>query len=763
MRLPVCLFALVVSAQAVDFNRDIRPILSDNCFACYGPDDKQRKAGLRLDTREGAFAKAGLIAAGDAAHSRLFLRVNESKARRMPPAWAGMPALTAHQIDLVRQWINDGAKWETHWAYAPPKRAETPKVSKPGWVRNPVDAFILARLDKEALKPSPEAGRATLIRRVTYDLTGLPPAPAEVDAFLKDKSPAAYEKVVDRLLASPHYGERMAMQWLDFARYADTHGYHIDSHRDMWPWRDWVIRAFNGNERFDQFTVEQLAGDLLPSPTRDQLIATGFNRNHMINFEGGAIPEEYQVEYVVDRVEATANTWMGMTMGCARCHDHKYDPIKQRDFYRFFAFFNTVSEKGLDGRRGNADPMLPLPTPEQAANLARVKQAIEAHQQALPEAGVAEAQRRWEVTAIETLARPTRQGLLAHYAFDGSLADSSGNYRDGRAITNDVTFSPGMVNGAAEFDGETEARIADPGPFDAGGPFSVALHVRGSTRESAVMQKVDAAGRGFEVSFGEQVSVPIQKRYHPLIVSLTAKAPDQAIRVRTRNRLPQNEWSHVAITYDGSAKAAGIQIYFNGKLEPGEVLDDRLSGGFETPVPLTIGNRKSGRPFRGRMDDLRFYDRALLQAEIEQLAIDEPTRATLLRPEAVRSKDQKDRLREYFLTRSAPDSYRKLYAGLNELKKQKEQLDELIPNTMVMRELDKPRPTFVLARGDYRNQTEKVTPGVPAVLPPLEKDAPLNRLTLARWLVDPSHPLTARVAVNRYWQMYFGQGIVKTS
>src|SRR5579863_3491659 len=357
----------------VDFDSQIRPIFSDKCYACHGPDGSKRMANLRLDNKDGgAYADRGgyrPIVPGDSASSRLFQRVSSTKkASLMPPPYSGL-ALTPQQVETIRKWIDEGAPWEAHWSYIPPKRPDTPNVSNPGWVRNPIDSFVLAKLDAEGLKPSPEAGRAALIRRVSFDLTGLPPTLAEVDAFLADKSPDAYEKVVDRLLHSPRYGERMTMQWLDLARYADTHGYHIDSAREMWHWRDWVIQAFNDNMPYDRFTIEQLAGDLLPGSTDAQKIASGFNRNHMINFEGGAIPEEYQNEYVVDRLEATATTWRGMTLGCARCHDHKYDPLSQKEFYRFYAFFNSISEEGLDGKRGNAKPFLQLPSAEQKARL----------------------------------------------------------------------------------------------------------------------------------------------------------------------------------------------------------------------------------------------------------------------------------------------------------------------------------------------------------------------------------------------------------
>jgi hypothetical protein len=349
---------------AIDFNRHIRPIFSENCFACHGPDDKQRKAKLRLDVRESAVDRAAVIVPGRAAQSELLKRVaSDDPEVRMPPPKTGK-RLTAQQVELLRRWIDQGAKWSGHWAFLRPERPDLPAVNDRAWPRNPIDYFILSRLEREALAPSPEADRTTLIRRLTLDLTGLPPTPAEVDAFLGDASPKAYEKVVDRLLDSPRYGERMALEWLDAARFADTHGYHIDSARNMTRWRDWVIRAYNRNLPFDQFTIEQLAGDLLPGATVEQRIASGFNRNHMINFEGGAIPEEYLTAYIVDRVNTTGTVWMGLTIGCAQCHDHKFDPITQQEYYQFYAFFHNVPENGLDGIKGNAAPVLKEPTPE---------------------------------------------------------------------------------------------------------------------------------------------------------------------------------------------------------------------------------------------------------------------------------------------------------------------------------------------------------------------------------------------------------------
>jgi hypothetical protein len=764
------LFALIAwlsafpAIAAVDFDRDVRPILSDNCFACHGPDDKARMANLRLDTRDGLFANQ-VIVPGGSARSKLYQKISAAdRNRRMPPAAFGR-TLTSKQVETIKEWIDQGAKWELHWSYVPPKRPEPPAVKEAGWVRNSIDAFILARLEKEGLTPSPEAGKVTLLRRVTFDLTGLPPTPAEADAFAADKSADAYEKVVDGLLASPRYGERMAMQWLDLARYADTHGYHIDSAREMWHWRDWVIQAFNRNLPFDEFTIEQLAGDLLPHATLEQKIATGFNRNHMVNFEGGAIPEEYHVEYVADRVETTAAVWLGLTMGCARCHDHKYDPISQKDFYRFFAFFNTVEEKGLDGRKGNAKPMLQLPSAQQKAELDELETAIPAKQKILDSSETAALQKHWEETRLSTLPEAPRNGLLAHYELDGSFADSSGHYAYGRTLSGDPTFGDGMVGKSVDFDGDTHVTLGNVADFDRGDPFTLSTWIRSNNgKEQSLLQKVanPPGRRGWELLFEQGRLVPIQKRAARLVLRLMHQWPDDAIAVRTKPELMVGQWSHVSISYDGSGKAAGLRLYVDGKAQEFEVLQDSLTGGMCAGAPLEIGNKELGKPYKGRLDDLRIYNRVLEPAEVEHIALQHPVRVILEGVTGKRTKEQDKQLREYFLTYDAPEQLLRTYKDLKALEKRKESLEEAIPNTMVMAEMEKPRDTFVLGRGDYRTKLEKVTPGVPPVLPPLPKGAAPDRLALARWLVDPAHPLTARVVVNRYWQMYFGIGLVKT-
>ncbi|MBV8550168.1 MAG: DUF1553 domain-containing protein [Acidobacteriaceae bacterium] len=749
--------ALSAATSSIDFDRQVRPILSDNCFTCHGPDEKHRMAGLHFDTKEGAFSKPGVITPGDSAHSKMYWRIsNPNEAMRMPPPYSGRK-LTPAQIETIKSWIDAGAVWQTHWAFVPPKRPDLPPVQNKDWVRTPIDQFVLAKLEKEGLKPSPEADKATLLRRVTFDLTGLPPTPAELQAFLDDTSPEAYEKVLDRLLASPHYGERMTMQWLDFARYADTHGYHIDSAREMWPWRDWVIQAFNRNMPYDQFTLEQIAGDLLPKATQSQIIATGFNRNHMINFEGGAIPEEYQNEYIVDRIEATSTTWLGVTLGCARCHDHKYDPFRQKDFYSFGAFFSSVPEKGLDGYKGNAVPFLQMPNEKQAEMKALLIKAIK---QKDDEIAVAES--NWEQHDREASVMDVTSGLIAEYAFNDSLSNRLPPAVAARVVNGKLPFTDGRVGRAADFEEEPQVSFGNTGGFSTGKPFSFAMWLRADGPSGmAILQhyeKSPKAGPGYELALDY-----CNKDNCNVIVRFQSNGPDTGIEAKSTEGVTLKEWNHVVVSYDGSGKAKGIQIYIDGRgVRTTVVLDNMTPASFETGE-MQIGNKDWGTPFKGQLDDLRIYNRRLYADEAYQLGLVSPIQTVLEIESEHRSDDQKKWLRAYFLREIGNPAEKQLGTDYATLNRGLDQLNREIPSTMIMGEMEKPRDTFVLLRGDYRNQGEKVEPNTPAVLPPLPKDAPRNRLTLAKWLVDPGNPLTARVAVNHFWQMYFGIGIVKTS
>lgn len=758
--------ALSASAQSskgkVDFNRDVLPVLSENCFACHGFDANARKAGLRLDTPDGATAKLPsgnfAIVPGKPNESTLTLRVTT---RTMPPPNSGKK-LTDAQIETLRRWVEQGAKYEQHWAFVPPQRPDIPTVRNKAWVLNPIDAFILARLEKEGRRPSPAADRVTLIRRLSLDLTGLPPTPAEVDAFLADKSPNAYEKVVDRLLASPRFGERMAVVWLDMARYADTHGFHIDSHRDMWKWREWVIGAFNRNLPYDQFIIEQLAGDLLPNPTLEQKIATGFNRNHPINFEGGAIPEEYHTAYIVDRIDTTATAFMGLTFRCAQCHDHKYDPFTMKDYYRFYAFFNNVPEQGLDGQKGNAAPFIKVPSHEQQEQLDAYARKIADLEGALRAraAEVAREQAQWEKTALAELNRSpaTSVGLLAHYALDETSGEQVHDLR-GKQPTGTVRgkadWQPGKFGGALRFDGNTHVDIGNAGNFERTEKFSYGAWVYPtSTEHMTVLSRLDDAAnhRGWDLYLGDG----------KVFVHLIHQWEGNAIRVNTKQPIETNKWTHVFATYDGSSKAKGVKIYLNGKPAEVEVTHDKLSDTIQTPVALRLGRRSPGAPFKGMIDDVRIYHRELSAAEVQQLAGLETIRQILVTAPEKRSDEQRSALSKYYLE-NYDEPYKQLTVELADWKKKRDELDAAIPTTMVMQEMEKPRETFMLIRGEYDKKGEKVTAGTPEALPPMPKDAPPNRLGLAKWLVDPSHPLTARVAVNNFWQMIFGTGLVKTA
>jgi hypothetical protein len=755
--LPAAVWMLQAATPEINFDRQVRPILSDNCFMCHGPDEKHRMANLHFDTKEGAFGKPGVIVPGDSAHSKMYLKIsNPNEAMRMPPVYSGRK-LTPAQIETLKQWIDSGAKWETHWSFVPPKRPDLPPVQDKQWVRTPIDQFVLAKLESEGLKPAPEADRAILLRRVTFDLTGLPPTAEELNAFLQDKSPQAYEKVVDRLLASPHYGERMTMQWLDFARYADTHGYHIDSAREMWPWRDWVIAAFNRNEPYDQFTIEQLAGDLLPKPTQAQVIATGFNRNHMINFEGGAIPEEYQNEYIVDRIEATSTTWLGITLGCARCHDHKYDPLRQKDFYSFGAFFNAVPEKGLDGYTGNAVPFLQLPSERQKSIKEMLQTAIKEK-----DAEIAAAQATWEQHEREMPVSDITSGLVNEYTFDETLSDRL--HTDvAKVVSGKVSYKAGRVGRAADLDESPQVSFGNISAISDSKPFTVAAWVKPDGPSGmALLQEFD---KGQKNSAGFEIAVDYcNKKNCNVIVRLRGKDADSVLQAKSESGLALEQWNHLAVSYDGSRRAQGIQIYVDGQNVNTAVDVDKYGAGVSYEKgDLQIGNKDWGTPFKGQLGELRVYDRRLYPTEANELGSRSPLHAILALSADHRSEDQQKWIRQYFLQEAGNPAEKQLDVDFVSLNKGLDQLNKEIPSTMVMADMEKPRDTYILKRGDYQLRGDKVEANTPAVLPPLPKDAPRNRLTLAKWIVDPANPLTARVAVNHFWQMYFGIGIVKTS
>ena len=726
----------------IEFNRDIRPILSDNCYACHGPDEKQRLSGLRLDTAEGATADRGgrhAVLPGKPEQSVLLDRVRQAnEALRMPPVYAAKPKLSERQIGLLERWIEQGANYEGHWAFIAPRKAALPAADPGQWARTPIDRFILARLESLGLEPAPEAAKETLLRRVTLDLTGLPPTLAEIDAFLADDSARAYEKVIDRLLDSPRYGERMAIRWLDAARYADTNGYQTDAARDMYRWRDWVIEAFNSNMPFDRFTIEQLAGDLLPNPSMEQVIATGFNRNHRANSEGGIVPEEYRVEYVVDRIETTSTVWMGLTIGCTRCHDHKFDPFTQTEFYQLAAYFNNIPERGRVFKFGNTPPMIPAPTREQQTRLAEIDQRV-----AKTEANFEAVRRRHES------ARPSfppgsdwypERDLALHQALDGGAA--------------------GKLGSAHAFDGAAALPVGEePNPnYDE--RFTIAAWINAEDPNGAILSKTDPEADDQGDGFGGWGFYLIDGKLKLLMVQ---RWLDDALRVATAAPVTLGEWHHVAVSYDGSRFATGVQFYVDGKPVELEVELDSINQDTKGKTPIRIGaggGLKKG--FSGSIDELRMYTGVVSPEQVAVLATPETLDRIAAIPETQRTPGQREKLRLARLERYGPEKLTTAWKALVEARRERAALKDTFPTVMVMEEMREPRETHRLNRGVYDMPAEKVTRATPAVLPPMPAGVPNNRLGFAKWLVSEEHPLTSRVAVNRVWQMFFGRGLVNT-
>ena len=709
----------LLPAAPVEFNRDVRPILSDRCWACHGPDSVNRKANLRLDVEASARPKI------QAMMERI---TSTNKALRMPPVYAGA-GLTDQQIATLKAWVEQGAPWQKHWSLIPPQRPTAPTVRDAAWPKNDLDRFVLARLEQEGLTPAPAVNKYTLARRVALDLTGLPPSPAEVDAFMNDTASNAYEKYVDRLLASPRYGERMAARWLDAARYADTNGYQTDAERFMWRWRDWVIEAFNRNLRFDQFTIEQLAGDLLPNPTLDQLIATGFNRNHRGNGEGGSIPEEFLAEYHSDRVETTSTVWMGLTMTCTRCHDHKYDPLTQKEFYQFTAFFNNLEEKGKVFKYGNSPPLIPAPTRAQQVDLARVDDAVKT------------ARATFDASAA---ARRTGQA-----AWENALT-AGADWQPTRFQVNHFPLN------ATEFDGVNFLDQGQQvGDFGFQSRFTVSVRIKPTAATGAIVSKA--------IDKEEQDGWGIYLKDGKLQVNLVQRWLDDCLRVESTAAVPLNEWTHIAVSYDATRVAAGIKVFINGEAAKMRVIVDDLNQTFTTKEPFRIG-AGNGFRFKGQLNELRIYERDLTPRDVAALAMNDTLAVAAQVPAARRTRAQTDKLEWAYLDQFATPEIRRAWGDVRETEHKRALFLEGLPTVMIMREREgvEPRPAFLLSRGSYDRPGERVQREVPASLPPLPAGVPRDRLALAKWLVNGEHPLTARVTVNRYWQMLFGTGIVKT-
>ncbi|MBM3823911.1 MAG: DUF1553 domain-containing protein [Verrucomicrobia bacterium] len=763
----------IAHPAAVDYGRDVQPILADNCYQCHGPDENARKAKLRLDTQEGALTPQegkSAIVAGNPAASALVARItSKDPEERMPPAESHRK-LTPAQIELLTRWVGEGAPWGKHWAFETPRSPGVPRTKMRNWARHDIDRFILARLEAERMQPSREADRALWLRRVSLDLTGLPPTIEELDTFLADRTARAHEKVVDRLLNSPAFGERMAVEWLDTARYADTHGFQMDRYRPAWPYRDWVIEAFNSNLPMDQFIQWQLAGDLLPNPTRSQRLATAFNRLHLQNEEGGIVEEEFRTSHVVDRVNTLGTAFLGLTLDCARCHDHKYDPISQKDFYRLFAFFNNIDEFGQTSYFTDSTPVpaMLLTDPATDQSLAHMKakvRQLESQQARLVEQA-RPAFEAWLKTWSETEPKPALDipGLRSSFSFEEWKDQKSpnsveaGKPAEGR---DDPKPVEGFQGRGVELTGDNGMAFRGSGAFSRHDPFTLALALR--PNELAPRQVVlhrsmaanDAGSRGYEILLeAGRVAVGLHHMW-----------PGNSLKVVSETSLPVRQWTHLTVTYDGSSQAKGLKLYLDGRPVRVEIVRDGLTKDmtYERGDPdLQVGFRFRDNGFKdGRFDELRIFHRALTEAEVAQVAGVGSLSETLARA-AKGDPEGRERGLAFFTATRFPPA-RNFEESLRHLRREHGSRIQSIPEMMVMREMEHPRVTRILKRGAYDAPAEAVTAGTPEKFPDMASDWPRNRLGLAKWLTSESQPLTARVWVNRAWQLMFGTGLVESS
>lgn len=746
MLVSVALVALPLSVvkaddATIEFNRDVRPILSENCYHCHGPDEETRAADLRLDTSEGA--KEYAIVEGDASASDLFDRISADDPDMVMPPPDSERKLSKEQIETIRRWIDQGAKYQSHWSFRSPTRPALPQADSTDLA---IDQFTSRMLEKKGWQRAERADRETLIRRATFDLIGLPPTIEEIDEFLADDSPDAYGKLLDRLMERPEFGERMASDWLDAARYSDTYGYQVDRDRFVWPWRDWVIGAINDNLPYDKFLTWQLAGDLLPDATQDQVLATTFNRLHPQKVEGGSVPEEFRIEYVADRTQTIGTAMLGLTLECCRCHNHKYDPLSQRDYYQLTAFFDNIDEAGLYSyfTPSIPTPTLTLPNDNEKESLTQKQAAVDAARDQLAKAMSDRADAWKEAWGKIDQEQRFAQPVEAH-DFDGDVKGPNESVE-------------GVFGKAIELTGD-DAVKTKVGNFSRYQPFSVSLWIKTPNHKdrAVVFHRsrawTDAASRGYQLLIEDG----------KLSWSLIHFWPGNAIRIRTKDAIAVDQWMHVVVTNDGSSRAGGLGLYINGKAAEIEIVRDSLTkhitggGGNE----IAIGERFRDRGFKnGSVDQFEVYDKQLSELEILRL-FDADTIAFADGSSEGLTESQAALLADHFLRRHDEPIQTEL-TNLLEARKAFCGLQDKVKEIMVMREMETPRQTYLLGRGAYDNRTDEVAPGTPAALPPLPQELPQNRLGFSKWLTDPSHPLTSRVAVNRLWQICFGTGLVRT-
>ena len=769
------------SGQHLDFNKDVQPILASNCFSCHGPDPETRKGGLRLDLGESAFqkrpGKRDAIVPGHPESSELVRRIESKDPHELMPQSAQGEAkpMKPQEIAILKEWVAEGAHYKPHWAFEKPVRANLPAVKEKGWVRTPIDDFVLARLEQEGLQPSPEAGKSTLIRRVTLDLTGLLPTPEEVNAFVQDPSPQAYEHVVDRLLARPSFGEERARYWLDYARYADTYGLHFDNHRWIWPYRDYLIKSFNANKPFDQFAKEQIAGDLLPASDIDQIVASGYIRSGVSSNEGGTIPEELRFNIARERTEAYGATFMGLTVGCAVCHDHKYDPTTQKDFYQLSAFFNNINEQPFNGDKPNWAPVVRIP---KAQNLDAYNRVLSKRAELISQLNASRSRERnliqqW-VASKQKPAQPVSSDKLVLRL---RLDEGGGEVlRNSAPNANPKSFPIGKSKPQwgettwlwpdFRMDTSTRVMLGQTGdfewnqPFSSGGWFMLrsAPNLEQSKDTGSLISKMDTTqhDRGWDLGYEKGI----------VSVDLIDGLPKRALKVSTLAPLPgKGKWYHLFFTYDGSGKAAGIKLYVDGALAATKIQSDTLSGAtIRTAAPMQLGWRyPDAEPVRDtRYQDLRLYARSLTQEEAARLPYEDDVAEITAKPMTQWNPDQWHEVSEFYFNNVDGPSQ----AIEEQVKQIDSELDKLSQGGVLSLVSDeKPSIAYanILTRGIYSARRERVEADTPHFLPPLPAGQPHNRLALAEWTVSPENPLTARVTVNRMWNEIFGAGLVETT
>ncbi len=765
-------------ADKISFNSSVLPILADNCFQCHGPDAKTRQANLRLDRKETMLRREDpVIIPGDVSGSQLIARIRSSDpGLQMPPPHIKRK-LSPTEINTLEKWISEGSNWGKHWAFVSPVMPTPPTTLFNS--NNAIDRFVQSILTRQKLHPSPQADKVSLLRRVTMDLTGLPPTIEELDIFLADTENDAYERVVDRLLYTTAHAERLALDWMDLSRYADSHGMHADGWRQMWPWRDWVIDAFRRNLPYDKFVTWQMAGDLLDVPTQEHRLATAFHRNHPMMSEAGSIEEEFRLQNVFDRMETTATAFLGLTMNCARCHSHKFDPISQSDYYRFSAFFNNVPELGMIGNDGNFGPTLPYPDAETTSQLHSLDYRLEtlsteikhSRQIALKQfKSIADQYIRQQQVNISSFQSQV-------FSFDDLQTYVEAEHREStldgnsKIVFKDTpTFIPGVNGQAVEIDGEHGfLTLKEIGKYDVADMFSIALWIRPQLRKDKLVTRTLLGNTGNKNQYWRGWDLFLDQT-NRLSARLVHNLPDNLLHVRSTGQILDQQWTHVVVTYDGSDIAATdrpLSLFINGQPCLMETIHNSLT---RTILEEKSRDVRVGRSYRsatgefgiyhGAFDDLRFYQSTLTAVEVANLYQSYSTTViNTFQPMAVKLTDAD--WFDHWLQREHDDWKIKL-VNYRQLYKKRIECFSKVPLVMVMREMTPPRDTYCLERGIYDQRRQKVQPQAPSVVMPFATDLPTNRLGLSQWLFAPDNPLTARVAVNRYWQMIFGQGLVRT-